>query len=174
MKYYGILIFDIRREGVKLTDYFIGYCVVVIIVSCIFGAITKNINENKGYDGGFAWGFFLGIIGIIVVACRSDAPKSSYVSDRVSRLEAVSRGESSAQRSWQCGFCRRMNTDYMTTCECGKSKAESMQRRIEEQNQPKTTTVEQKLGEAKSLFEKGIITEEEYEVRRKKILETVN
>lgn len=49
-----------------------------------------------------------------------------------------------------------------------------MQRRIEEQNQPKTGTVEQKLGEAKSLFEKGIITEEEYEVRRKKILETVN
>lgn len=174
MKYYGILILDIRREGVKLMDYFIGYCVVVIIVSCIFGAITKNINENKGYDGGFAWGFFLGIIGIVVVACRSDATKSSYVSDRVSRLEAVSRGESSVQRSWQCGFCRRMNADYMTTCECGKTKAESMQRRIEEQNQPKTGTVEQKLGEAKSLLEKGIITEEEYEVRRKKILETVN
>lgn len=155
-------------------DYFIGYCVVVIIVACIFGAITKHINESKGYDGGFAWGFFLGVIGIIVVACRSDAPKSSYVSDRISRLEAVSRGESSVQRSWQCGFCRRVNADYMTTCECGRTKAESMQRRIEEQNQPKTGTVEQKLGEAKSLFEKGIITEEEYEVRRKKILETVN
>lgn len=155
-----------------------GYCFMVIIMVCIFGAITKHINESKGYDGGFAWGFFLGVIGIIVVACRSDAPKSSYVSDRVSKLEAVSSGQSLAQvsgnRGWQCDFCRRVNADYMTTCECGRTKAESMQRRIEEQNQPKTGTVEQKLGEAKSLFEKGIITEEEYELRRKKILETVN
>lgn len=28
------------------------------------------MNQEKGYDGGFAWGFFLGIIGIIVVAVR--------------------------------------------------------------------------------------------------------
>ena len=28
------------------------------------------MNRDKGYDGGFAWGFFLGIIGIIVVAVR--------------------------------------------------------------------------------------------------------
>lgn len=36
------------------------YVLVVLIVYCIFGAITKHINESKGYDGGFAWGFFLG------------------------------------------------------------------------------------------------------------------
>lgn len=156
-------------------DYFgFGYFIGIIIVSCVFGAITKHINENKGYYGGFAWGFFLGVIGIIVVACRSDAPKSSYVSDRVSKLDAVSRGESSVQQGWQCGFCRRVNPNYMSTCECGRTKAESMQRRIEEQNQPKTATVEQKLEEAKRLLEKEIITEEEYETRRRKILETVN
>lgn len=42
----------------------------MIGVQCIFGSITRSMNRDKGYDGGFAWGFFLGIIGIIVVAVR--------------------------------------------------------------------------------------------------------
>ena len=37
---------------------------------CVFGAVTKAINRNRGKDGGFWWGFFLGIIGIIIVAVR--------------------------------------------------------------------------------------------------------
>lgn len=42
----------------------------MIGVQCILGSITRSMNRDKGYDGGFAWGFFLGIIGIIVVAIR--------------------------------------------------------------------------------------------------------
>ena len=52
--------------------YSFGYLIGVIIVAVVFGLITKHINESKGYQGGFAWGFWLGFIGIIVVACRSD------------------------------------------------------------------------------------------------------
>ena len=48
--------------------YFLGW----LVVSMICGGITNGININKGYDGGFAWGFFLGVIGIIVVACRPE------------------------------------------------------------------------------------------------------
>lgn len=43
---------------------------VYIIVGVICGFITKSMNESKGYDGGFWWGFLLTIIGIIVVAVR--------------------------------------------------------------------------------------------------------
>lgn len=50
--------------------YWIIYLVVALINGLIFGFVTQTINENKGYDGGFAWGFFLGAIGIIVVACK--------------------------------------------------------------------------------------------------------
>jgi len=42
----------------------------ILVVSVICGFITKNINESKGYDGGFAWGLLLGIIGILIVAIR--------------------------------------------------------------------------------------------------------
>ncbi|MGD1822188.1 MAG: hypothetical protein ACPKM0_05410 [Pleomorphochaeta sp.] len=41
-----------------------------LIFCIICGLITRSINKSKGYDGGFWWGFFLLIIGIIVVAIR--------------------------------------------------------------------------------------------------------
>ena len=41
-----------------------------VIMGVIFGFITKYIANSKGYDGGFAWGFWLGIIGILVVGFR--------------------------------------------------------------------------------------------------------
>jgi len=48
--------------------------VVIIIGLIICGFITQGINKSKGYEGGFAWGLFLGIIGIIVVAVRPYHP----------------------------------------------------------------------------------------------------
>ena len=46
------------------------YIVIALACMCGFGFVTQTINKNKGYEGGFAWGFFLGFIGIIVVACK--------------------------------------------------------------------------------------------------------
>ena len=43
---------------------------VGLAVAAIFGCITKHINESRGRDGGFWWAFFLGVIGIIIVAVR--------------------------------------------------------------------------------------------------------
>jgi len=44
--------------------------IVAIIQGIICGLITSSMNKAKGYDGGFWWGFFLSILGIIVVAVR--------------------------------------------------------------------------------------------------------
>ena len=49
-----------------------GYIIGGFIGCIIMGFVTKYINESKGYKGGFAWGFWLNIIGIIVVACKPD------------------------------------------------------------------------------------------------------
>ncbi len=48
------------------------YVISYFVSGIIFGFVTKTINENKGYEGGFAWGFFLGILGVIVVACKPE------------------------------------------------------------------------------------------------------
>lgn len=51
-------------------DFATGYLIGYLIFCIICGLISKSINGNRGRDGGFGWGFFLGIIGIIVVAVR--------------------------------------------------------------------------------------------------------
>lgn len=52
------------------------YYGVGFIVYCIAcGLISKYINESKGYVNGFAWGAWLGIIGILVVVCKPNIAK---------------------------------------------------------------------------------------------------
>lgn len=51
---------------------------VYLVLGIICGFITKSMNESKGYDGGFLWGFLLTIIGIIVVAVRPYAPTNNH------------------------------------------------------------------------------------------------
>lgn len=47
---------------------------IYIILGLICGFVTKSMNEEKGYEGGFWWGFFLDIVGIIVIAVRPYNP----------------------------------------------------------------------------------------------------
>ena len=50
--------------------FYILYILAGLVVSIVFGGICRAISSNRGTDGGFWWGFFLWIIGIIVVAVR--------------------------------------------------------------------------------------------------------
>ncbi len=156
-----------------MDDYYIvliAYGVAVLIVCSVMGVISKKINESKGYYGGFAWGFWLGIIGIIVVACRAEAPKHTNTYED-SRLSEYAKEEEQKRLlkngGWKCAFCSRVNPDYVTTCVCGKTPSES-KIKIENENKPKPSTAEVELEEAKKLLEKNVITEEEYEAKRKK------
>ena len=60
------------------------YIFVAIIQGLICGFVAQVVSENKGYEDGFFWGFLLGIIGIIVVACKPDN-NSSYASALLSK-----------------------------------------------------------------------------------------
>ena len=48
---------------------------VFLAQGLVFGFITSAIADSKGYDGGFWWGFFLGFLGLIVVAVRPTMTK---------------------------------------------------------------------------------------------------
>ncbi len=54
---------------------------IAIVVEVIMGIVTKTINENKGYEGGFAWGFFLNLIGIIIVVFRKENQQKNETGD---------------------------------------------------------------------------------------------
>lgn len=50
---------------------------IILFPSIIFGCIASYISYTKGYDSGFAWGFFLGVIGLLVVGFRESKNKPS-------------------------------------------------------------------------------------------------
>lgn len=54
--------------------------VIILLISAIFwGIICWLIGRQKGISG-FWWGFFLGIIGVIVVACSKDKTVKNDIS----------------------------------------------------------------------------------------------
>lgn len=65
--------------------------VILVIVAwcCIWGVATQSIGNSKGINGSFWWGFFLGIIGLIVVACMKDNSTVSNKSDNVEALDKL-------------------------------------------------------------------------------------
>lgn len=139
-----------------MTTYFIIGVIVSVIMGCIWGAVTAAINEHKGYDGGFAWGFFLGLIGVIVVASR--AP---YVRPQpVYKPMTITSG-------WVC-TCGRTHDNYVSSCVCGNTKRDALQGKKTEQN-PESSKINT-LKEYKKLLDEGIITQEEFDQKKTEIL----
>jgi hypothetical protein len=89
------------------------YVVGSLVIACIFGAVTKNMYENKGYEGGFWTGFFLGIIGVIIAASKSDMNmQKAYESNTYNRTQG-----------WTCRSCGSNNEQYSTNChQCNTSR----------------------------------------------------
>lgn len=73
----------IDGNGIVNIFYFIIYCIVC-------GIIAKYINEKKGYSNGFAWGAWLGIIGIIIVACKPKCIEEQTSKESLDMLEQLS------------------------------------------------------------------------------------
>lgn len=127
------------------TVYIILGIIGAIPVPIILGFCTKKINESKGYYGGFAWGFWLGVIGLIVVACKPNRvinnsiessplfngtnsyyeQNSNYSALNNPTLNLYERSFSN-DGSWVCYRCRKINSDYVGTCSCGISKDENI------------------------------------------------
>lgn len=112
---------------------------ISIGVACVFGVVTKNISSSKGYDGGFAWGFWLGVIGIIVVAVRPDISQQTTYQSRYSadgyRMSSSGEGSGYAPRSvkpqgWKC-VCGSQNPSSYDFClACRRSRASATEERV--------------------------------------------
>ena len=154
----------------------VGGIVAISIISAlvsglIMGLISQTINQNKGYTGGFAWGFWLGILGIIVVACKSPAWQRpvTYNTAPVQKPE---------KDVWFCTNCGMRHEAYEHICSCGqqKLKVETTANVAEQNNgpQPVKNQDDEKtiraLKEYKELIDAGIITAEEFEAKKKSLL----
>ena len=169
--------------------YIIFYLIIVFGPACIWGAITWKVNDSKGYaSNGFWWGFFLGWIGLIVVACRPNVAgyemsgwkcvcgkvHSDYVTacacgrtrNTVSSMPVDT--AVLAQGGWQC-TCGRTHATYVSSCVCGVSKRDALAKTSPSAPADEQTAVSL-IKEYKTLLDSGAITPEEFEAKKKQLL----
>ena len=156
----------------KLAGIYFFYFLVYFAICGIFGLITKKINTDKGYDGGFGWGFWLGAIGIIVVACRQDNFYYKALKESIARNSPSSVNDVSTD-GWKCS-CGRVHAGYVSSCACGQSKINMLQHANAVSNAKADSNATTKnlsaIREYKKLLDDGIITQEEYDAKKKQLL----
>lgn len=162
--------------------------IIWLVTSIVWGFATQAIIENKGYyDNWFWWGFFFGIIAVLVAlskpqchaydACNVD--RLSYVADTY----LVERNGQQTEKvvtsgKWKCHFCNRINPSYTGTCACGKSKAdtEDFEKRNAQLQKEQAQKIREedaldKLKKLKELLDMGALTQEEFDLKKKELLE---
>lgn len=170
--------------------FVIVYLIIVFGTASIWGAITWKVNDSKGYSSnGFWWGFFLGWIGLIVVACRSNVSgykmsgwkcvcgrvHSDYVTacacgrikNNISSMP-VSTPAKLVNGGWQCS-CGRIHAAYVSSCVCGINKKDALANTSPATPSGEEATVNL-LKEYKALLDSGAITQEEYDAKKKQLL----
>ncbi|HCL03902.1 MAG TPA: hypothetical protein DHW61_16095 [Lachnoclostridium phytofermentans] len=160
----------------------------VIIRGVIWGCATNAVVNNKGYnENWFWWGFFFGFIALIVALTKPEC-YISYDYQSSSLLSQAAQEESGKRMlrndGWKCQ-CGRVNPSYTGTCACGRSKdmvdeqkrkAEEERKKAEEEKKSQEKLAEDNLKldnlkKMKELLDVGAITQEEYDTKKKQLLD---
>ncbi len=64
------------------------FIVVFVLQGCVWGIATHCIGKSKGQNNCFWWGFFLGLIGLIVVICLNNTQTRTNT-DNVEALDKL-------------------------------------------------------------------------------------
>lgn len=177
------------------------YFIITIVLAVIFGFATKIVIENKGYDDNwFWWGFFFGIIALIVACAKpqnidyssynSQPFQPTYTSYQTSYGSNLSNAANKAYNEkllasgGQTCSCGRVHASYVSSCSCGKSKREVKNAEFkkeqgevikQEEAKKKSEIIDESskvsaIKEYKELMDAGIISHEEFEAKKKQLL----
>lgn len=163
-------------EGNSLLTLIV-FLIVYVIQGCIFGYATKKIIENKRYqENWFWWGFFFGIIALLVALSKPEL-HSTY--EEQSFLHGLTEDRIMREGGWECAYCHRKNEGIITTCSCGKSKDET-EEKIKKQKEAQNASQSPKnnseintielLEKYKKLLDSGALTQEEFDAKKKQLL----
>ncbi|MBQ5475307.1 MAG: SHOCT domain-containing protein [Lachnospiraceae bacterium] len=164
------------------------FVIIYLIWGIIWGIVTLKVNENKGYQGGFWWGFFLGIIGLLVVVCKPDNVRYNYSNGNSSSsnyVEPIVKNND----TWKCARCGRFNSSF--SCSCGLLKGDSyrLEKRQIEENLARASEDKEIINEKaqkenelkniqllksyKELLDEGVITQDDFDKKKAELLENI-
>lgn len=90
--------------------------VILFVICLIWGIVCAVIMERKDRSavGGFALGFFLGLIGLIIVCCKKNVYEN-YNTVYIKKKDEIPAG------GWKCE-CGNVNASYVGACGCGRER----------------------------------------------------
>ena len=153
---------------------------ILIINGVIWGVATQVVIYHKGYEeNGFWWGFFFGLIAFIVACVRPREMDytefNSYMNYQKSLSEAADQAQNEKtllEGGWTCA-CGNVHAAYVSSCSCGANKREALTGQDKQQKDPANTNEQSNISaikEYKELMDSGVITPEEFEVKKKQLL----
>ena len=159
------------------------YIIMAIIWGVVWGIVTNKVIANKGYYENWVWwGFFFGWIALIVALTKPDNNNSQqhmnnqqYVNNNSAlsmMAEQKKREEQIRSGYWQCS-CGEFNPPYMASCSCGRKPRDVIAEKAKEaavEEDEKELNNLKKLKEYKELLDAGVITQEEFEAKKAKLL----
>ena len=166
----------------------IKFLLILIFVRPILGVVALSVADSRNMTGGFWWGFFLGVLGIIIVAFR---PKDD--SNTITPRMVV-----------YCKKCKKISKFYYVCKTCGlpmtettiswnewnsfsDNKKEELLKAFSKgqyltgednvyesvDNRSESISVERvadDLKKLKELLDSGILTQEEFDAKKKQLL----
>lgn len=173
---------------------FLLYVIIYVILGVIWGCGVQAVIDNKGYkENWFWWGFFFGVWALIFALTKPDVYSGKYTyvdtpltraSDEEEREKEIARQKKVLEDGgWKC-ICGTINASYVGSCYCGQTKESSL-RKIQEREIARQQTQNNRILEAKKksesdnldnikklkeLLDMDAITEEEYELKKKELL----
>lgn len=139
--------------------------VVVVVIVLVWGCI---------------WGFFFGFIALIVALTKPDLRGVHYTlrDTHLSHIASDSYGNGNSKNTaisvdgWKCKKCGRVNCTYVGTCACGNTKQKNNEYsgKVAPDNKPLLNYSADEIRKYKSLLDDGIISQEEFEKKKKELL----
>ena len=161
-------------------DLIFSYLFLAVLISMICGIISREITRRRGLPSGFWWGFFLWVIGIIVVAIM---PGSGHETDSRPRVYYCRNCDKvfSGTRLIVCSHCklplfetRILRDDWRSFSPEKKAelrKAFAKGQAVPGDPEPARSTLDAgELTKLKELLDAGVITQEDFDAKKKQLL----
>lgn len=142
------------------------YLFLFALLGILWGFATNYVIKEKGYDEEWFWlGFVFQLMAFVVAWVKLPYDQTAEGQRVKKQISEIRQRDTLQAGGWNCS-CGRLNAAYVTSCTCGKNK---MQAEIELKNASSEAQVE-KLKVYKELLDSGVITQEDYDVKKKQLL----